>query len=92
MDHHLSIFDDIDHFVGYFTALDIPLRFDEWFDDIMRSRASTQSHLVIFLLHKQVEFLELFLDYPSALESFESFELASVLVNNSILGKDVDEL
>lgn len=35
MNDHFSIFDDVDHFVGNFTALDIPLWFDEGLDDIM---------------------------------------------------------
>ena len=57
----------------------------------MRSLAQTQSHLVIFLLDKQIYLLQFFLQHSPAFKPLQSLEPSSILVDETILSKQVDK-
>ena len=92
MDDHLPVLDDFDHPVGDVAAFDVPLRLDQGLNDVVGARAEAQSHLVVLLLNEEAQLLELLLDDPPAFEPLHAFELPSVLVDQSVLGEEVDEL
>lgn len=58
----------------------------------MGTLTETQTHLIVLLLNKQPFLLKLLFDYSSALEPLHAFKRTSVLVNQPVFSKYVDEL
>lgn len=72
-------------------AVDPPLRPNHWFDDISTSLAFSKPHLIIFLLPPQANLLEIFFYNFSALESFHTFVLSTIFINETVVSQYVDE-
>lgn len=72
-------------------AVDPPLRPNHRFDDISTSLASSKPHFIIFLLPPQANLLEIFFDNFSALESFHTFVLSTIFINEAVVSQNVDK-
>lgn len=57
----------------------------------MRARAKPKSHFVVFFFHEQPYFLEVFLNDPPTLKALHSFVFPSVLIDQTLLSKDINE-
>lgn len=88
---YLFCLDCLNHPLRDLTAIDVPLGPDDRLDDVFGSRAQSQPHLVVLLLPEQVQLLEVLLNDPSALESLQALVLASIFVDEAIVGKYVNK-
>lgn len=71
-------------------TLDVPLRSEHGFDDVLGSGADTDLHGVGSFPFEELEFFEVFDDLDSAIESFHSLVFSSVLVDSTIVVEDVN--
>src|SRR3990167_9744789 len=79
-------------FFEFMSHLDVPLWFDDRFNDISRSLADAEFHWVWCLVSEQTQLSEVLDDLCSHVVSQHALVLATVLVDASVVVEDVDEL
>src|SRR5690606_4188878 len=72
-------------------AVDIPLRSQERFNDVLGSGAKSESHLVVLLATVLTDLLECLLNGNSSIITHHSLKLATVGVDASIFSQNGDE-
>lgn len=89
--NQFSVFDHIDHSLFDVLTIDIPLRFDHRFNNILASGTQSKSHLIWCLVSVKTQLFHVLLHLTTTIKSHHTSILSTILIDFTIFIKNLNE-